>query len=428
MLTASSTVPLRPYRYSFPNGLVLLVTPNPAVDVVAARFLMDAGIRREDVNGWGLSHLVASVITKGSAAYSSVDVAQIVESMGASLGTDTAPDYAVLSLKAVSEDFEPLLALAAEVMRSPTFPAQELEIERQITLQAIAARQEQPLALALRPLQEAIYGTHPYAQSSYGTLETVQNLQVDDLRSFHQRYFRPDKTVVSVAGNIDPEQAFRWVERYWGDWPPPQRAVPDPPVPLPAARQAPVEILTPQPTQQSIIAFGYLGVSVHHPDYWGLKLLLTHLCNGLSSRLFLELRERQGLAYEVSGFFPTRQDPASWVIYLGTRPSQTQVAYEQLRQEITQLVQNDLSREDLTMAQQKLIGQYTLNKQTNAQLAQLFGWYEHLGLGEEYDGAYASCIQAVDLATIQRIAATYLTIPVCSIVGPEAILDKLQTP
>jgi len=200
------------------NGIVLLVTPNPTADIVAARLFLKAGMIRESPENWGLSHLVASVITKGTTQYSAPEIAQIVESAGASLGTDSAPDYFLLSLKTVSEDFGPILALAADILRSPTFPAPELETERTVTQQAILARKEQTLSTALRPLRNAIYGDHPYAQTSYGTLETIETIDSSALQQFHHRYFRPDEMVISIAGNITLPQAKAFVEASFGSW------------------------------------------------------------------------------------------------------------------------------------------------------------------------------------------------------------------
>ncbi|MEM9136732.1 MAG: pitrilysin family protein, partial [Cyanobacteria bacterium P01_F01_bin.42] len=209
---------LNPQRFVLDNGIVLLVTPNPTADIVAARLFLQAGLRRETPDDWGLSHLVASVITKGTQSHSASEIAHIVESAGASLGTDSSPDYFLVSLKTVSEDFETVLAVAAEILRSPTFPERELETERKVTLQAIKNRAEQPLSLCLRPLRTALHGDHPYSQTSYGVQETVESLQVNDLHRFHQQYFNPAEMVVSIAGNITPEQAKTLVSQYFGDW------------------------------------------------------------------------------------------------------------------------------------------------------------------------------------------------------------------
>ena len=413
---------LSPQRLVLSNDIVLLVTPNPTTDIVAARLFFTAGMIRENPDTWGLSHLVASVITKGTEQYSAQEIAQVVESAGASLGADSSPDYFLISLKTVSEDFESILALAADILRSPTFPEQELDTERKVTLQAIHARKEQPLSTALRPLRSAIHGDHPYAQTSYGTLDTVQSLTSGDLHRFHQSYFGPQNMVISIAGNITPERAEAIASRYFGDWRQqtnhPATAAPSP-KPL---KQ--LQVLTQaQDTQQTIIALGYPAVSVHHPDYLGLKFLITYLCNGMSSRLFSELREKQGLAYEISGFYPTRQESTHFVTYLGTTPDNAERALTQMRAELERLAQGALTGADLAIAKRKWAGQYALGKQTNRQIAQIFGWYETLGLGYDYDQSFLTAMQAFPLESVHRIAQDYLTYPICSVVGPEASIQ-----
>jgi zinc protease len=150
-----------------------------------------------------------------------------------------------------------------------------------------------------------MYQNHPYALSVLGTEATVSNLSRADLEDFHQTYFRPDNIVISIAGRITPEAAVEQVERVFGDWQPPE-----PPIgalSLPSLISKPCVVRTAQETQQSIVMLGYLASAVQDADYAVLKLLNTYLGNGLSSRLFVELREKRGLAYDVSAFYPTRQ-------------------------------------------------------------------------------------------------------------------------
>ncbi|MEO0407598.1 MAG: insulinase family protein, partial [Cyanobacteria bacterium P01_A01_bin.135] len=119
-----------PHRTVLPNGLTVLVTENPAADIVATRILVQAGGRREPLEQAGVSGLLASVLTKGTEQHSSRDIAEIVESMGASLGADAAADYSMLGAKTVSGDFPAILSLMGEILRSPTFPEPEVMLEQ----------------------------------------------------------------------------------------------------------------------------------------------------------------------------------------------------------------------------------------------------------------------------------------------------------
>jgi predicted Zn-dependent peptidase len=171
---------------------------------------------------------------------------------------------------------------------------------------------------------------------------------------------------------------------------------------------------------------GYLSPSVKQEDYATLKLLSTYLGNGLSSRLFVELREKRGLAYDVSAFYPTRLDTSQFVIYMGTAPENTKVALEGLRYEAERLCSSELSSEELQAAKNKLLGQYALSKQTNAEIAQLYGWYETLGLGIEYDAQFQEAVAHITPEQAQAAAARYLQDPYTSLVGPAEVMQDFN--
>lgn len=401
------------------NGLVVLVVENPIADIVSTRMFLRAGSLREAAGQAGLSHLVMAVLTKGTQQRSAREIAERVESVGASLGAKAASDYLVLNLKTVSADFANLLPLAAELLRSPTFPDAEVELERRLTLQTIRAQQEQPMTVAIEQLRQAMYQDHPYAQSLLGTVATVSQFQQADLQHYHQTYFRPDNLVISVAGRVTVEQVTALVDQVLGDWPVPDQ--PLPPLQLPTITPYPQRRLTSQQTQQAIVMLGYLAPSVQAKDYPALKILSTYLGNGLSSRLFVELREKRGLAYDVSAFYPTRFATSHFGVYLGTAVENTQVALESLQAEVDRLCAAPLSTNDIKVAQNKILGQYALGKQTNAQIAQVLGWYQVLGLGVEYDLRFQSEIAAVTAETAQQAASKYFIPPYISLVGPSAI-------
>ncbi|HIK54805.1 MAG TPA: insulinase family protein [Synechococcales cyanobacterium M55_K2018_004] len=418
--TLSSSLTVQ--RQVLSNGIVVLTTENYAADIIAARIFLRVGGRYETPQQAGIAHLLTSVLTKGTERLSSMEIAERVESVGASLSTDASPDYCLLSLKTVSQDFAEMLALGAELLRSPSFPESEIELERRLTIQGIRSSQEQPFAIAQKQLRQAMYGNHPYAMSSLGTEETVAQLSRDDLVQFHRTYFRPDNVVISVTGHISPEDAIALVEETFGDWLAPAELLPI--LKLPPITTTPQTLKQAQETQQAIVMLGYLTPAVQHADYMPLKLLATYLGSGLSSRLFVELREKQGLAYEVSAFYPTRLDPAQFVAYMGTAPGNVAIALNGLRYELDRLATHRLSEDELQAAKNKLLGQYALGKQTNAQIAQIYGWYETLGLGIDFDQRFQQEISAVTAETAQIVAQRYFGDPFVSMVGPAEAIGK----
>ncbi|WP_026072839.1 M16 family metallopeptidase [Nodosilinea nodulosa] len=416
-MTASLLQAPRLHRTVLANGLTVLVLENPVADIVSARLFIRAGSTLEVAHQAGLVSFLMGLLTKGTERLSSMAIAETVESVGASLGTDAAADYSVISLKTVSADFAEIFALAATLLRQPSFPLDEIELERKLTLQQIRSMQEQPFTLAFNQLRQAMYGEHPYALPGIGTEATVSAIVQSDLIDFHHQHMRPDNVVVTIVGRITPEAALAQVEQALGDWPVlPQ---PAPVLALPAVTTAPTCSAIAQETNQAIVMVGYPAASVTHPAYAALKLINTYLGNGLSSRLFVELREKRGLAYDVSAFYPTRLGPSQFVAYIGTAPENAATALEGLRFEVERLQTTVLSDEELQSAKNKLLGQYALGKQTNAQIAQLLGWYEILGLGVEYDQQFQDMVAAVTVLDAEAVAQEFFHSPYISLLGPE---------
>lgn len=408
------------------NGIVVIAVENPAADIIASRIFLAAGSRWEPRSQAGLAHLLSSVMMKGTDKLSGKEIAEQVESLGASLGADAAADYFLLSMKTVSADFPEMLELAGELLRRASFPETEVELERRMALQGIRLQQEQPFTVAFEQLRQAMYQNHPYAMSGLGTEASVSELTRTDLQEFYHTYFRPDNVVISIVGRISPEDAVAQVQQVFGDWQAP--STPLPTLTLPSITPYPHSTITRQSTQQSIIMLGYIGPSVANPDYAALKLLNTYLGNGLSSRLFVELREKRGLAYEVSAFYPTRLDAAQFAVYMGTAPENTAIALDSLEKEVSRLCKIPLEPEEMQAAQNKLLGQYALGKQTNAQIAQVFGWYEIIGLGIEFDNIFCQSVSAVTSEKALNVAQRYFIEPYVSLVGPAYAVDRVLDP
>lgn len=412
----------RVHRLMLENGITLLLVENQAADLIAGRiFLKNAGSRWESHRKAGLFHLLAATLTKGSQKYSSVEIAEKVESIGAGLGADAGADYFVISLKTITADFAEILTLAAEMMRFPTFPENEVELEKNLTQQSIRSQQEQPFNAAFSQLREAMYPNHPYGLSLLGTAQSVAQITRSDLENYHKTHFRPDQMIISLSGRITVAEGVKLVEDVFRDWTPPNDTFIQPN--LTYLQVIPSQKITRQDTQQSIIMLGYLAASVKEADYVSLKLLNTYLGTGLSSRLFVELREKRGLAYDVSSFYPTRLEQSQFVIYMGTAPGNTAIAIDGLRSEAERLCETELTPEELQAAKNKLLGQYALGKQTNAEIAQLFGWYEALELGIDFDSRFQEEISNITPEIAQKVANQYLRLPYLSLVGPAAFLE-----
>lgn len=411
-------------RTTLPNGLSIIAIENPVADIVASRMFIRAGHGYEQADNSGLFGLLMAVLTKGTTDKNALEIAEVVESIGASFGADVSSDYSLVSLKTVSADFETVLALAAEVIRQPSFPEAEVELERRLILQGLKSMKEQPFSVAYNHLREAIYAGHPYGLTNAQTERCMTTFTREDLQTAHQQYFRPDNMVMTVVGRISPALSVKLIEQYFGDWKNPE--TPLPMVSFPTLSKASRKIVTVQDTNQAFVILGYLAGEVGDPDYAALKLISTYLGNGLSSRLFVELREKQGLAYDVSAFYPTRLSTSQFVAYIGTAPENVPVALAGLRKELARLKTTALTAEELQVSKNKILGQYALGKQTNSQIAQTLGWYETIGLGIEFDEDFQRAIAAVTIEEIQAAAQRCFVEESLSVLGPADAVEPLE--
>ncbi|MFQ3679968.1 MAG: pitrilysin family protein, partial [Pseudanabaenaceae cyanobacterium] len=278
-------------RRVWPNGVTALVLVNPAVDVVAGRLFVVGGSRC-DGEWLGLGQLLAAVLTRGTTTVNAREIADTVESLGASLGTEVHPDYFLVRFKGVSEDWSALLRLAGDLVRRPTFPVTEVELERRLLLEALQQRQTQPFAVAWDALRPHLYGLHPYGQPELGTVATIAALSAAELRAHHRCWFQPDRLVVSLAGRLEPEAVWAEIEQQFGDW-----QGTGPPLPTASRRCVPDDVWVSHPHPQNWVLWGWPAPAIAHADAVPFHLLSLALGDGNSSRLFVELRERQGLAY-----------------------------------------------------------------------------------------------------------------------------------
>ena len=401
------------------NGIVVLVTENRSSDIVTTRLLIRGGGRHESPAQAGIANLLATVMTKGTDCLSSQEIAAQIESVGASLGTDATADYCLIGFKTVSEDFHKILTLASNIIQHPSFPHEEIELERRLTLQGIRSMQEQPFSVAYNQLRQMLHPNTSYAVSGMGTEETVSQLDRNAILDYYYANFHPENIVISIAGRISPEKALDAVAQTFESWKGTGILKAEWPIASPITPKSHHHAI-PQNTQQAIVMLGYQASSVHHEDYISLKLLSTYLGNGLSSRLFVELREKQGLAYDVSAIYPTRMAPSHFVVYMGTSPQNVPVAIEGLDEEVQRLCHTKLTPDELQIAKNKLLGQYALGKQTNGQVAQLYGWYEILNLGVEFDYTFQKDVDALTIEQLKDVAQRYFSSDRCiALVGPE---------
>ncbi len=409
-------MPAIPHCQRLPNGITLIVTPSNTTDIVAGRIFIKAGSYFDPVDRSGISNLVAALLTKGTTELSAMEIASQIESVGAGVSAEANNDHIEVSFKSVTTDFAQILRLVGEIIRNPAFPAEQVALEKKLVVERIRSQSERPLTLAFQLLRESVYHSHPYARPLLGITSNVMHIDRQELVSFHQTYFRPDLVTISIAGNVDLATVEQLIDEVFIDWFLPASAAP---TITPHIIEAPAQRQTlAKDTKQSIVMLGHLSVAATDPDYFALRAIDSYLGSGLSSRLFVELREKRGLAYEVASVFSTKIDRSIFAVYMGTANEKVSMAINGLQGELARLCVARLSEEELTDTKTKLLGKYALSKQTNGQLAYIYGWYESLGLGWDFDQTLSKSINALTTHQIEDVAIKYFDRPYhLSVVG-----------
>jgi zinc protease len=404
-----------------PNGATVLLKPSPQTKTVAITLFAKGGWLAEPKPG--VAALTGRMLLKGTKNRSAEEISQELERMGLSISTSSAEDYMQIDGMSVSQDFGKLLFVLEDVLTNPTFPQSEITKERADMLEEIKTNRDQPSNLMFERLTEALYREHPYGAVGDRLEASLPTVTQDDIVNFYHQEFCPQNIVVSVVGNFDPQVAKTSLQQLFSYLPSDgsmQTAHFQDVTPLKAS----VESDAQKPEQAaSWIAYGWLtpGISTSR-DFITLKVINAMLGSGLSSRLFVDLREKQGLAYHVSTLFPSRLEKSNFVMYIGTDPKNMSKVTAGFNQEIKRLQTEPVSTQELDNVKSKLIGMFELGHESNTSQATFIGLYETLGVGYGYDRKYPDLVKQVTSQDIQRVANQYFSQPkVVSIVAPKVV-------
>lgn len=282
-----------------PNGLEVCLVRKSGLPLVAATLAVRSGWAADPPQKPGAAALTAEMLDEGTRRHDALALETAARRLGAELSTRSSFDASLVSLNLLQEHLDDGLALMAEVAREPVFAAEEFERQRKLYLGRIRQESSQPTSVAMKLLQEKVFGPgHPYAQpfSGTGTAAGLAALTVDDLRAFHAAHYVAGNAVLCLTGDLTLAQARAAAERIFGDWP---TGSPAPAEVPPAApdRSARIFLVDRPGAQQSAITAAYSAVAVGDPDRVALEILHTALGGQFASRLNLNLREDKGYTY-----------------------------------------------------------------------------------------------------------------------------------
>ena len=403
---ARAAEPIRRDRLS--NGLTILVRENPSVPVVAVSVTVRVGSRWETSANAGITNLLQQVMVKGTPTRTALQIAEEAEEIGGGISASGDVDMAEVRGVALSRNWQRLLELLADVTLRPTLPENEIESERRSVQSAIKSRADQPFQRAYDAMMERVYGPHAYALPVLGRGPVVARVDRAALLAHYRRFYRGDRTIVSVSGDIAAGEMVAEVRRLFGALPASEGSVAE--RPMPPAPAGGRDLVT-YPAAQAQVMVAFLGPGIGGQDYATMKVLSVALGGGMAGRLFTELRDKQGLAYSTGAINPSRVDSSVLLAYLGTAPANADRAEEGMLRELARMSRERVTPEELARAKSFLLGQFNLDRRTNARLAWYQAFFEATGVGYDFAERYVKAVEGVTADDVLRVAQTYLAAP-----------------
>jgi zinc protease len=409
-------------RRELRDGIVVLVYENHTSPSVVVDADLRAGALWESRAQAGLAGFTAAALMRGTERRAFGEIYEAIESVGANLGMSAGTHTSGFYGKALAEDLPLLLELAADALRRPTFPAEQIERLRGELLTRLAIRANNTRARAEEAFYEAAYPNHPYSVDEDGYPETIQAITRDDLVDFHRRHFGPRGMIVTVVGAVRAGDVLALVERYFGDWQNTEQPA-EPPLP-PAGRPAEAtvrRVLVPGKSQSDVV-LGAPGPARKHPLFLAARLANNILgVFGMGGRVGYHVREKGGMAYYAATALDGGLGPGPWRAYAGVNPKNVDKAVALIRREIRKFTARKVTAEELEDNKANFLGRLPFSLETNEGLAGNIGSLELYGLGLDYLQRYPEMIRAITREKIQAVAREFLSAEqyVLAIAGPE---------
>lgn len=395
-------------RTVLPNGLTVLHSENHSLPIVMLTLIVKGGQVHEPDAKAGLANLTAELLTEGTKNRTSRDISEEIDFIGASLDASAGNDFTTVSLSVLKKDIQKGAELFSDILLNPTFPQDEIDRKKELIRGFLKQREEDPSFLAGRAFRKEVFGEHPYGRLPEGSAESLRDITQEDLARFHKEYFRPNNSILSVAGDLTNAELQELIQRYLDGWK--KADVSERKTGKLKKEMIRKTIKIDKDLTQANIILGNLGISRHDPDYYAV-LVMNYILGGggFSSRLMSSVRDKMGLAYDVHSFFSANNEEGAFQVGLQTKNESANTAISEVLQQIERIRREEVSDEELSEAKSYLTGSFPRRLDTSRKIADFLASVEFFHLGLDYATKYPEYINAVTKEDVRRVAKKYLT-------------------
>jgi predicted Zn-dependent peptidase len=385
---------------TLPNGLVVVTETMPHVRSVSAGIWIRTGSRSETPELNGISHFIEHMLFKGTSRRTAEDIAREVDSVGGMVDAFTAKEMTCFNTRVLDEHLDAVFDVLADMVLDPKFPAEEIERERSVILEEIRMVEDNPEDLVHEMFSRNLWGQHPLGRPILGTSETVSSFDRDAINSAFRRCYAPNNIVVTAAGNISHQRMLDLVAPRFGDGKPSVNTYAD-------ASPAPVAELasrSKRELEQVHICIGVPACSMTDSRRYVVSVLNNLLGSGMSSRLFQNIREKQGLAYAIFSETNHYSDAGMLSIYAGTSLETAERLITSVTSELRNLKENSVTADELRRCKANLKGGTLLSlESTGSRMSDLARQFLYFGSYTSPENRIAA-MEAVTSEQIQQLA------------------------
>lgn len=400
------------------NGIKVITRKNKNTPRIAVNLFVDSGIKCEAKAGE--ASLAGRLLLQGTNSRNAEEIARELDNNAIEMNVDTKQDYTKIKALFLNEDFDTAVDIFADVTRNSTF--EKVEKETFKFKGEIEMDLDSPRTRAFDNLVKNIYPDNPYGNTHTRILEDLPQINLDLLKDYYYSSLVPESMTFSVVGDIDKDSVVKALESKFGDI---NRESSKCVFTKPGGiENNKIVTIEKGDAAQAQIVKGWLVPDISSDDFAPLTVLNTILgSSGLSSRLFVELRDKKGLAYHVRSSFDPYKHSGVFSVYIGTAPVNVKVALDGFNTEIQKLMDELVSNKELEDAKSNYLGKRAFYHETNSQQAHYLGYYDIMGLGADYDRVVPEKVKKVNERDVREVANKYLTgNSIISILAPEQYL------